>query len=112
MTSGEDCDDPSHHNQRGFEPRGVKSCLRQQAHTAQVWGKWSGRRGFGGQDARWACDAMARSMAMGLEVGMRTSVASQLVLVLDLDKILVSRSAPKSRDLRQVQAVKFRFREN
>ena len=49
---------------------------------------------------------------MGLEVGMRTSVASQLVLVLDLDKILVSRSAPKSRDLRQVQAVKFRLREN
>ena len=38
---------------------------------------------------------------MGLEVGMRTLVASELVLVLDLDKILVSRSAPTSRDLRQ-----------
>ena len=91
---------------------GVQSCFRQQAHCAKVGGKWSGGRGFGGKHARWACDAIARGMAMGLEVGMRTSVASQLVLVLDLDKILVSRSAPKSRDLRQVQAVKFRFREN
>ena len=111
MTSGEDCDDPSHHNQRGFEPRGVKSCLRQQAHTAQVWGKWSGRRGFGGQHARWACDAIARGMPMGLEVGIRTSVAKNLVLVLDHDKILVSRSAPTSRDLRQMQADKSGLRE-
>ena len=63
-----------------------------------------GGEGLGGQDARWACDAMARSMAMGLEVGMRTSVASELVLVLDHDKILDSRSAPTSRDLRHMQA--------
>ena len=74
-------------------------------------GEWSGGRGFGGQDARWACDAMARSMAMGLEVGMRTSVASELVLVLDLDKILAPKSAPTSRDLRQMQADKSGLRE-
>ena len=74
-------------------------------------GKWSGGRGFGGQDARWACDAMARSMAMGLEVGMRTFVASELVLVLDLDKILASKSAPTSRDLRHMQAAEAGLRE-
>ena len=48
---------------------------------------------------------------MGLEVGMRTLVASELVLVLDLDKILASKSAPTSRDLRQMQADKSGLRE-
>ena len=41
---------------------------------------------------------------MGLGVGMRTLVASELVLVLDRDQILVSRSASTSRDLRHMQA--------
>ena len=48
---------------------------------------------------------------MGLEVGMRTLVASELVLVLDLDKILAPKSAPTSRDLRHMQAAESGLRE-
>ena len=46
-----------------------------------------------------------RYMAVGTEVGIRTSVAPHLVVVLEISKILVWKSASRFGDLRQGEAV-------
>ena len=54
-----------------------------------------GSRGseLGGQGARVKVSLAERYMAVGTEVGTRTSVASHLVVVLEISKILVWKSA-------------------
>ena len=64
-----------------------------------------GARASGGRACAWKVKHAERCTRVGTEVGIRTSVASQLVVVLEMSKISVWKLAPRFGDLRQGQSV-------
>ena len=67
--------------------------------------KGSGGRELGGRALAWKVSLAGRYMGVETEVGMLTSVATQLVDVLEISQIQVWKSASRFGDLRQGQAV-------
>ena len=64
-----------------------------------------GKGSSGGRARAWKVNHAGRYMGVGTEVGILTSVAIQLVDVLEISKILVWKSASRFGDLRQGQAI-------